>query len=106
MGMPLRPARRPCSRWSSALIPSGRAHLLAWLCLCYQDDGAMFSPQISRRRQRIAIDGIEYWPVKVPKRRYALAARLRAVGGHALSMLAIGAGLSSHCSRRADNLAW
>jgi hypothetical protein len=47
----------------------GRAHVLAWLCMYYQDNGAMYSPQISRRRQRIAIDGVEYWLVKVPSRR-------------------------------------
>jgi hypothetical protein len=29
----------------------------------------MFSPQISRRRLRIAIDGVEYWLVRVPKQR-------------------------------------
>jgi hypothetical protein len=29
----------------------------------------MFSPQISRRRQRIAIDGAEYWLVRVPKQK-------------------------------------
>jgi hypothetical protein len=46
----------------------GRALLLAWICMYYEDDGKMFSPQISRRRQRIAIDGVEYWLVRVPKR--------------------------------------
>jgi hypothetical protein len=45
-----------------------RVGVLAWLCLYYNDDGAMFSPQISRRRQRIVLDGIEYWLVRVPKR--------------------------------------
>jgi hypothetical protein len=50
------------------LSPGDRAQLLAWLCLYFQDDGAMFSPQISRRRQRIAIDGVEYWLVRVPKK--------------------------------------
>ncbi|MGB8964811.1 MAG: hypothetical protein WCB99_04125 [Candidatus Cybelea sp.] len=50
------------------LDEKGRAHLLAWLCMYYQDTGAMFSPQISRRRQRIAIDRVEYWLVRVPKR--------------------------------------
>jgi hypothetical protein len=50
------------------LDDKGRAHLLAWLCMYYQDHGAMFSPQINRKRQRIALDGIEYWLVKVPKR--------------------------------------
>jgi hypothetical protein len=50
------------------LDDGGRAHLLAWLCMYYQDHGAMFSPQINRRRQRIALDGIEYWLVRVPKR--------------------------------------
>jgi hypothetical protein len=50
------------------LSPEERALLLAWLCLYYEDSGAMFSPQISRRRKRIAIDGVEYWLVRVPKR--------------------------------------
>jgi hypothetical protein len=49
------------------LNPKARATLLAWLCLYYQDDGAMFSQQISRRRKRIALDGVEYWLVRVPK---------------------------------------
>lgn len=49
------------------LSPEDRAHLLAWLCIYYDDRGAMFSPQISRRRQRIALDGIEYWLVRVPR---------------------------------------
>lgn len=50
------------------LDDDGRAHLLAWLCMYYQDHGVMFSPQINRRRQRIALDGVEYWLVRVPKR--------------------------------------
>jgi hypothetical protein len=50
------------------LSPEDRARLLAWLCIYYDDHGAMFSPQISRRRQRIVIDNIEYWLVRVPKR--------------------------------------
>ena len=41
------------------LDPAGRALLLAWLCMYYRDDGAMFSAQISRRRQRIVLDGVE-----------------------------------------------
>jgi len=51
------------------LSPEDRAPLLAWLCLYYDDRGAMFSPQISRRRQRIVLDDIEYWLVRVPKHR-------------------------------------
>ena len=39
-----------------------------WLLLYYEDSGSMFSPQISRRRKRIAIDGVEYWLVRVPKK--------------------------------------
>jgi hypothetical protein len=35
----------------------------------FRDDGMTYSPQISRRRQRIAIDGVEYWLVRVPKRK-------------------------------------
>ncbi len=45
-----------------------RAQLIAWMLLYYQDDGSMFSPQISRRRKRIAIDGVEYWLVRVPNK--------------------------------------
>lgn len=30
------------------LSPGDRAHLIAWLLLYYHDNGAMFSPQISR----------------------------------------------------------
>jgi hypothetical protein len=48
------------------LAPEDRARLIAWLLLYYQDDGAMFSPQISRRRRRVTIDGVEYWLVRVP----------------------------------------
>jgi hypothetical protein len=50
------------------LDPGNRALLLAWLALYFDDNGMMFSPQISRRRQRISIDGTEYWLVRVPKR--------------------------------------
>jgi hypothetical protein len=50
------------------LDDKGPAHLLAWLCMYYQDHGAMFSPQINRKRQRIALDGVEYWLVRVPRR--------------------------------------
>jgi hypothetical protein len=50
------------------LSPEDRARLLAWLALYYDDTGMMFSPQISRRRQRITLDGIEYWLIRVPKR--------------------------------------
>jgi hypothetical protein len=51
------------------LSPTDRAHLLAWLCIYFRDDGAMFSPQISHRRQRIVFDSVEYWLVRVPKRK-------------------------------------
>jgi hypothetical protein len=50
------------------LSPQDRARVLAWLCLYYRDDGDMFSQQISRRRQRIVLEGVEYWLVRVPKR--------------------------------------
>lgn len=50
------------------LEPADRARILAWLCLYYQDDGMMFSAQISQRRQRITLDGVEYWLVRVPNR--------------------------------------
>jgi hypothetical protein len=38
-----------------------------WLCLYCADNGATFSPQISRGRERIAIDGVEYWLVGMRK---------------------------------------
>ncbi|MGC2632953.1 MAG: hypothetical protein WA215_01945 [Candidatus Cybelea sp.] len=44
------------------------SRLLAWLLLYFNDDGMMYSPQISRRQQRIALDGVEYWLVRVPNR--------------------------------------
>jgi hypothetical protein len=50
------------------LDDDGRAHLLAWLCMYYRNHGAMFSSQITGRRQRIALHGIGCWLVKVPKR--------------------------------------
>lgn len=28
---------------------------------------ALYSPQITRRRQRITLDGVEYWLARVPK---------------------------------------
>jgi desulfoferrodoxin (superoxide reductase-like protein) len=50
------------------LVPKDRAHLIAWMLLYYEDDGAMFSPQLSRRRNRITLNGVEYWLSRVPKR--------------------------------------
>ena len=50
------------------LDPEDRGRLLAWLLLYFTDDGMMFSPQISRRRQRITLGGVEYWLARVPKR--------------------------------------
>jgi len=50
------------------LTPEDRARLIAWMLLYYQDDGAMFSPQISRRRDRITLNGTEFWLARVPKR--------------------------------------
>jgi hypothetical protein len=52
---------------SVKLEPKDRARLLAWLLLYFNDDGSLYSPQISRRRQRITLDGIEYWFARVPK---------------------------------------
>jgi hypothetical protein len=50
------------------LTEADRAHLLTWLLLYYQDNGTMFSPQIARRRERIVLEGIEFWLVRVPTR--------------------------------------
>jgi|HubBroStandDraft_4_1064222.scaffolds.fasta_scaffold18934_3 hypothetical protein len=49
------------------LTSNDRAQLIAWFLLYYQD-GAMFSPQISRRRDRITLNGTEFWLARVPKR--------------------------------------
>lgn len=51
------------------LVPEDRARLLAWLLLYFNDEGMMYSPRISRRRQRITLDGVEYWLARVPKAR-------------------------------------
>ena len=46
-----------------------RAFILCWLVKFFSDEGAMFSPQISRQQRRtIVIDGAEFWLVRVPKR--------------------------------------
>ena len=50
------------------LTPNDRAQLIAWILLYYRDDGAMFSPQLSRRRDRITLNGTEFWLARVPKR--------------------------------------
>jgi hypothetical protein len=41
-----------------------RARVLAWLCMYYDDVGQRYG---TIKRQRIALDGIEYWLVRVPK---------------------------------------
>jgi hypothetical protein len=41
------------------LTPNDRAQLIAWMLLYYRDDGAMFSPQITRRRDRITLNGTD-----------------------------------------------
>lgn len=46
-----------------------RAFLIAWLCKYFSDEGAMLSPQISKQRRIVVLDGVDYWLVKVPKRR-------------------------------------
>ena len=43
-----------------------RLLVLAWLCVYFDDDGALKSPQIQRKRRRIALDGIAYWLVRIP----------------------------------------
>jgi hypothetical protein len=49
------------------LSPNDRAMVLAWMLLYYRDDGAMYSPQLGRRRDRIALNGTEFWLAHVPK---------------------------------------
>jgi hypothetical protein len=53
---------------SKHLTPNDRAQLITWLLLYYQDNGVMFSPQISQRRDRITLNGTEFWLARVRKR--------------------------------------
>jgi hypothetical protein len=48
------------------LRPEDRATLLAWLSLYYGDDGLLFSPQITKKCNRVTIGGKEFWLVKIP----------------------------------------
>jgi hypothetical protein len=50
------------------LSPNDRAMLLAWMLLYYRDDGALFSTQIGRHRDRITLNGTEFWLARMPKR--------------------------------------
>jgi hypothetical protein len=50
------------------LTEGDRANFVAWLLIYFDDRGMMFNPQISRRRKRIAVDGFDYWLVRVPNR--------------------------------------
>lgn len=46
-----------------------RAFLISWLCKYFGDEGGMLSPQISKQRRTVVIDGVEFWLVRVPKRK-------------------------------------
>jgi hypothetical protein len=48
------------------LRPEDRATLLAWLSLYYADDGLLFSPQITKKRDRVTIGGKDFWLVRIP----------------------------------------
>jgi hypothetical protein len=41
------------------------------VALALNDDGGLYSPQMSRRRQKIALDGVEYWLARAPKKSIA-----------------------------------
>lgn len=63
--------RRDVDAAKSALKRLGdgeRVLLRAWLCIYFDDSGALFSPQLSRRCRRIVLDEVEYLLVKMPKR--------------------------------------
>ena len=45
------------------LSPQQRARVLAWLCMYYDDEGEHYGVI---KRQRIALDGVEYWLAQVP----------------------------------------
>ena len=64
-------ARRDVDGAKAALKRLGdreRALLTAWLCKYFGDEGSMLSPQISKQRRTIVLDGVEYWLVRVPKK--------------------------------------
>jgi hypothetical protein len=51
------------------LSPENRAYVLAWLTKYYNDGGDMFPTSTTRnQRRRVAIDGEQFWLVKVPTR--------------------------------------
>lgn len=50
------------------LTPEGRAYVLAWLVKYYNDNGGMYSPQITQQRRRVTIDDQAFWLVKIPTR--------------------------------------
>jgi len=47
---------------------SERLLIMVWLCVYFDDEGALRSPQIARKRRRIVLDGIGYWLVRISKR--------------------------------------
>lgn len=54
---------------SLLLLPArDRAFILAWLARYFGDDGDLYSPNLPKQRQRIVVDGVDYWLVRVPKR--------------------------------------
>jgi hypothetical protein len=57
------------------LSPQDRALLIAWMLLYYQNDGAMFSPQINRRRQRSR--ALCYAYISAPRRHLYQCLRLK-----------------------------
>jgi hypothetical protein len=51
------------------LAPADRARLMKWLLLYYDDGGLLFASQITERRNRIALNGIDYWLARAPRRK-------------------------------------
>jgi hypothetical protein len=49
------------------LTPENRATPLAWLALYSDDRGELFSPQITKRRDRVTVGGRQFWLVKIPR---------------------------------------
>jgi hypothetical protein len=46
--------------------PETRAYILKWLVKYFNDNGGMFSPQITQERRKVTIDSTAYWLVKIP----------------------------------------
>ena len=48
--------------------PKDRATLLAWLALYYDDQGELYPPAQTKRRDKATLGGQDYWLLKIPSK--------------------------------------